>query len=283
VETSRPLIDAHEHELVVTLPDRPIRIEGDLTRLTQVLANLLNNAAKYQNERGRIQLTVVQEPGHAAITVRDQGVGIAPEMLSRVFELFAQGERAPDRAQGGLGIGLSLVKNLVELHRGNVRVASEGTGKGSEFTVRLPCLSDELDGQAADRAEAPGASDCPPLRILVVDDSLDAAESLAKLLRLGGHVVQVAHDGRRALEIAHAEQPQVLLLDIGLPGMDGYELCRRVRQQGLGDALIIAMTGYGQERDRRRSKEAGFDTHTVKPVDYAELMKLLAARSNGVR
>jgi signal transduction histidine kinase len=283
VETSRPLIDAQRHELTVTLPDRPIRIEGDLTRLTQVVANLLNNAAKYQNEQGRIQLTVVREGGHAMISVRDQGVGIAPEMLSRVFELFTQGERAPDRAQGGLGIGLSLVKNLVELHGGSVRVTSEGAGKGSEFTVLLPCLSDELDGPVADLKEASGTSEARPLRILVVDDSQDAAESLAKLLRLGGHDVRVAHDGGRALEIVHAVQPEVLLLDIGLPGMDGYELCRRIRRQGLGNALIIAMTGYGQERDRRRSKEAGFDTHTVKPVDYGELLKLLATRANGSR
>ena len=281
VETSRPLIDAHGHELSVTLPDGPIPVEGDMTRLTQVVANILNNAAKYQNNHGRVELTVTQESGQAVITVRDRGVGIPPEMLSRVFELFAQGERAPDRAQGGLGIGLSLVKNLVELHGGKVEAASDGIGRGSEFTVRIPSLADQPADHTPDQPAKHAPVAVPPRRILVVDDSLDAAESLARLLRLGGHEVRVAHDGRRALEIAHTEQPEVLLLDIGLPGMDGYELCRRVRQQGLGDALIIAMTGYGQERDRRRSKEAGFDTHTVKPVDYAEIMKLLASRSNG--
>lgn len=276
VETSRPLIDAHKHELLVTLPKDRVRIEGDLTRLTQVIANLLNNAAKYQNEGGRIELTAACERGEAVISVKDQGVGIAPEMLAQAFDLFSQGERAPDRAQGGLGIGLSLVKNLVEMHGGTVSGVSGGVGKGSEFVVRLPCLAAEpnaLTDLPADSAMTPAAH---PLRVLVVDDSTDAAESLAKLLRLAGHEVLVAHDGPEALEIVAAERPAVMLLDIGLPGMDGYEVCRRIRQQGFSDARIIAVTGYGQARDRERSREAGFDSHAVKPVDPSELMKLVS-------
>jgi CheY-like chemotaxis protein len=276
VETSRPVIDGQRHYLKVSFPDRPIRIEGDLTRLTQVVANLLNNAAKYQNEGGRIELTVSRAPAAALISVRDRGVGIAPGMLAQIFELFSQGERSPDRAQGGLGIGLSLVKNLVEMHGGSVHAVSEGLGRGSEFVVRLPCLAENPAAIRSVEVDSAALELSPPLRILVVDDSQDAAESLAKLLRLGGHEVLVANDGIQALEIAAAERPAVVLLDIGLPGMDGYEVCRRVRQQGLSDARIIAVTGYGQERDRQRSRDAGFDTHTVKPVDPAELMKLVA-------
>jgi signal transduction histidine kinase len=276
VETSRPLIDAQRHELIVIVPDEPVRIEGDRMRLTQVIANLLNNAAKYQNPRGRIELTVESEPGLVAIKVRDQGIGIASDMLSEIFELFSQGERAPDRTHGGLGIGLSLVKNLVEMHGGRVWGASDGAGRGSEFVVRLPAAGSASVGRRAERAGSDPVSG-QPRRILVVDDNQDAAESLAMLLRLSGHEVMVAHDGHQALAIAAIERPGVVLLDIGLPGMDGYEVCRRVRQQGLADAQIIAMTGYGQDRDRERSKEAGFDTHTVKPVEIQELMQLLAA------
>lgn len=276
VETSRPLIDAHKHELLVTLPKDRVRIEGDLTRLTQVIANLLNNAAKYQNEGGRIELTAFCERGEAVISVKDQGVGIAPEMLAQVFDLFSQGERAPDRAQGGLGIGLSLVKNLVEMHGGTVSGVSGGLGKGSEFVVRLPCVATEPDALTDLPAASAMTRAAHPLRVLVVDDSTDAAESLAKLLRLAGHEVLVAHDGPAALQIAEAERPAVMLLDIGLPGMDGYEVCRRIRQQGRSDARIIAVTGYGQERDRERSRDAGFDSHAVKPVDPSELMKLVS-------
>ncbi len=275
VETSRPLIDAQKHELVVTLPKNRVRIEGDLTRLTQVVANLLNNAAKYQNERGRIELTAACEGGDAVISVTDQGVGITPEMLAQVFELFSQGERAPDRAQGGLGIGLSLVKNLVEMHGGSVGAVSAGLGKGSKFMVRLPTVSAEPAALTTPTPDSAVVTAAQSLRVLVVDDSTDAAESLAKLLRLAGHEVLVAHDGQRALEIAAAGRPSVMLLDIGLPGMDGYEVCRRLRQQGFSDARIIAVTGYGQERDRQRSREAGFDSHTIKPVDPSELMKLV--------
>jgi len=284
VETSRPLIDAHRHELIVTLPDGPIRVEGDRARLTQVIANLLNNAAKYQNDGGTIALTVEREAAAAVITVRDRGIGISTDMLQEIFELFTQGERTLDRAQGGLGIGLSLVKTVVELHGGSVSAASEGPGRGSEFALRLPCLLQELDGyRTRDDADASEVPDCAGLRILVVDDSRDAAESLSKLLRLGGHEVMVAHEAEHALHLAATQQPGVVLLDIGLPGMDGYEICRRLRQGGLPHALIVAMTGYGLERDRRRSQDAGFDTHLVKPVPPHELLKLMANHSNARR
>ena len=276
VETSRPLIDAGRHELAVLMPEQPVRLEADRARLTQVIANLLNNAAKYQNPRGRIDLTVEAKSGVVAIRIKDRGIGMSAETLSEIFELFAQGERAPDRSHGGLGIGLSLVKNLVEMHGGSVWGASDGPGRGSEFIVRLPTgfplPTDE--SMAAGTGADSGSS--RRRRILVVDDNHDAAESLAMLLRLGGHEVMIAHDGHQALEIAALERPAVVLLDIGLPGMDGYEVCRRVRQQGLTEAQIIAMTGYGQDRDRERSRAAGFDTHTVKPVEIQELMELLA-------
>jgi len=284
VETSRPLIDAHRHELIVTLPDGPIRVEGDRARLTQVIANLLNNAAKYQNDGGTIALTVEREASAAVITVRDRGIGISPDMLQEIFELFTQGERTLDRAQGGLGIGLSLVKTVVELHGGSVTAASDGPGRGSEFALRLPCLLQELDGyRTRDDADASEVPDCAGLRILVVDDSRDAAESLSKLLRLGGHEVMIAHEAEHALHLAATQQPGVVLLDIGLPGMDGYEICRRLRQGGLAHALIVAMTGYGLERDRQRSQDAGFDTHLVKPVPPHELLKLMATHSNARR
>jgi CheY-like chemotaxis protein len=197
-------------------------------------------------------------------------------MEAQIFELFSQGERTPDRAQGGLGIGLSLVRNLVEMHGGTVRAVSKGVGQGSEFVVRLPCLPEEPAALSLRRTAPKVVSALEPCRILVVDDSKDAVESLAMLLELSGHEVMVAHDGHSALEIAVREKPSIILLDIGLPGLDGYEVCRRLRQQGLTNARIIAVTGYGQERDRARSKEAGFDAHAVKPVDPNELMGLLA-------
>jgi signal transduction histidine kinase len=277
VEASRPLIESHHHEFVVTLPAHPVEVQGDLARLTQVVANLLNNAAKYQNELGRIELTVEQEEQDVVITVRDQGIGIPPQMLSEVFELFSQGERTLDRSQGGLGIGLSLVKTVVEMHGGSVSASSDGVDRGSAFVIRIPCLRPQESSARVN--PLPGQRQVgSPRRILIVDDSKDAAESLAMLLSLSGHQVAVAHDGVQALEAVAAERPEVVLLDIGLPGMDGYEVCRRLRQGGMDDALIIAMTGYGQERDRQRSKEAGFDTHTVKPVELDHLMELLASR-----
>jgi len=278
VEISRPLIEWHRHEFTVSMPEDSIAINGDAARLTQVVANLLNNAARYQNSGGRIELLVEQAGPEAVITVRDCGIGIPPHMLSEVFELFSQGERGLDRSQGGLGIGLSLVKTVVEMHGGSVRAGSEGVDRGSEFVIRIPCLGPEESNGRQVALRGAGRA-IPPRRILVVDDNKDAAESLAMLLSLSGHQVMVAHDGALALGIAAAERPEVILLDIGLPGMDGYEVCRRAREEGLTDTLIIAMTGYGQDRDRQRSKEAGFDTHTVKPVELDHLMELLASHS----
>ncbi len=275
VETSRPLIDARRHQLSVELPADPVRIEGDLARLTQVVANLLNNAAKYQEEGGQIRLQVESDGQEAVIRVRDHGMGIPPEMLAKVFDLFSQLEGTVDRAQGGLGIGLSLVKNLVEMHRGRVEALSEGRGLGTEVVVRLPCLASGIGAGAGAEAGVAAEAPRPCLSILVVDDNQDGAESMARLLRRAGHGVQVAYDGREALEMATAGRPAVVLLDIGLPEMDGYQVCQRLRQEGLSGALIVAMSGYGQDEDRRRSQQAGFDHHLVKPVSPTELLALL--------
>jgi len=274
VETCRPLIDTRRHKLAMSLPDRPVTLRGDPARLTQIVANLLNNAAKYQDAEGRIEIAVAHEGSHAVITISDGGIGIAPEVLPTVFDLFSQVGRASYRQEDGLGIGLSLVKKLTELHGGTIEARSEGAGKGSVFVVRLPQVVEPAG--ARDGAEEPIPYTGPPLRILVVDDNRDAAESLAKLLRMGGHTVIVAHDGGRGLELAVAERPSIVFLDIGLPGMDGYEVCRRARERGLSDARIIALSGYGQARDRQRSEAAGFDSHSVKPVELGELMRLLA-------
>jgi signal transduction histidine kinase len=276
VEACRPLIDSQRHELVVSLPEPPVRVHGDPARLMQVISNLLNNAAKYQDAGGFIEVVVSRDSGVGSISVHDHGPGIKPELMSQVFELFWQGERPPDRAQGGLGIGLSLVRSLVEIHGGSVRGSSDTNGAGTEFEIRLPALPQGLEvvSPAADPvAEEPGAVKS----ILVVDDKRDSAESMAMLLRLRGHHVMVATDAHEALDIAAVAWPSVVMLDIGLPEIDGYEVCRRLRQQGMVDTQIIAMTGYGQDRDRERSKEAGFDAHTVKPVDIGEVLKLLAS------
>lgn len=283
VETSRPLIDAQHHSLLVIMPERPVRLQGDRARLTQVIANLLNNAAKYQNDGGAIELRVEPDPYQVTITVRDEGVGIPSHMLSDIFELFAQGERSPDRARDGLGIGLSLVRTVVGLHRGTVTAASAGLGRGSTFTVRLPILRFAGDQGHAPAAVPTALPECPPLRVLVLDDNRDAADSLSWLLQLNGHTVLQAREGEEALRLAVQEKPSVVLLDIGLPGLDGYEICRRMRQNGLSDALIIAMTGYGLERDRARSRDAGFDAHLVKPVPPGEVLQLMISHAGPAR
>jgi CheY-like chemotaxis protein/anti-sigma regulatory factor (Ser/Thr protein kinase) len=261
--------------LEVDLPAGPVWVEADATRLAQVVGNLLNNAAKYTPQGGHVRLAVGQEQGEAVLRVRDDGLGIPADLLPRVFELFTQGDPSLARSEGGLGIGLTLVKSLVEMHGGSVEARSDGPGRGSEFVVRLPALAEPPAPAAADgKCEVAGR---PGRRVLVVDDNRDAAESLAMLLGVGGHDVRTAHDGPTALAVAAASRPEVVFLDIGLPRMDGYEVARRLRQQvGLRQALIVAVTGYGREEDRRRAEEAGFDAHLVKPADPEELQKLLA-------
>jgi PAS domain S-box-containing protein len=276
-EISRPLIDSRGHTLSVTIPETPIRVDGDGTRLAQVVANLLNNAAKYTDEGGQIWLSLEQEDGDALLRVRDTGVGLPPEKLEEIFELFTQVDRSSDRSQGGLGIGLTLVRRLVEMHGGRVEARSEGLGRGSEFLVRIPLLAEP--SAAAHPEEKPAAEPAggPALRVLVVDDNVDAANTLAMLLEINGHRVYTAHDGPAAIESSRAHKPDVMLLDIGLPGMDGYEVARRLRAlPELSGAVLVALTGYGQDEDRRRSAAAGFDHHLVKPVDPQTLIDVLS-------
>ncbi|HTU93691.1 MAG TPA: response regulator [Gemmataceae bacterium] len=283
VETSRPLLEARRHRFDCCLPDEPIFVEADPTRLAQVILNLLNNAAKYTEEGGYINLSVERQDDEVVLRVRDSGIGISPNMLSKIFELFTQGERTLDRSQGGLGIGLTLVRRLVELHGGTVRAFSEGLGRGSEFVVRLPILQSSgewrpagSDGKAT-VANACGSSPlAPPRRILIIDDNQDSADSLAILLHMLGHEVRVAYDGESGLLLAEEFSPDIMLIDIGLPRLSGLEAAQRIRHDlGLRDALLIAMTGYGQEEDKRRSREAGFNAHLVKPVDFSELQALM--------
>ncbi len=278
----RPLCTSMGQELTLTLPEAPIYLKADPTRLTQVVGNLLNNACKFTPKGGSIWVSVQCEGKQAVIRVRDRGVGIAEVQLRRIFDLFMQVDTSLERSAGGLGIGLTLVKRLVELHHGTVEVQSPGLGQGSEFVVRLPILDDTgLRSIAA--AEVSERDRIPSRRILVVDDNKDSADSLAMLLRLSGHETRTAHDGLEAVDAAMAFRPEVILLDIGMPNLNGYEACRRIRAQASGrDIMIIATTGWGQEQAREASKAAGFDAHLVKPINPAELASLLAeAGSSG--
>jgi PAS domain S-box-containing protein len=280
VEASHPLIAARKHRLEVALPEEMLWVEGDPTRLAQVISNLLNNAAKYTPEGGHIRLSVGRDGDEAVIRVKDSGEGIAPEMLPRVFDLFSQASQSIDRSEGGLGIGLTLVKRLVEMHGGTVEARSDGLGHGSEFVVRLPLLRSEVPVTPPPGGEAPGPG--RPRRILVVDDSRDSADTLARLLRRLGHEVEVAYEGPSAYAAAVALVPDIVLLDIGLPGMDGYEVARRLRAEpSLDGVCLVALTGYGSEADRRRSTAVGFDTHLVKPVEFGALRRLLDATQVG--
>jgi CheY-like chemotaxis protein len=274
VETSEPLLQAAGHQLALTLPSEPLILEGDPVRLAQVLANLLNNAAKFTPPGGQVWLTVRREGDDVVIAVRDTGRGIPQDMLPRVFELFTQGDRAASYAQGGLGIGLALVRSLVGLHGGSVQASSAGAGMGSEFIVRLPVA---VDPRPVDRTGQGRTSVAlAPRRVLVVDDNRDAAESIAMLLRLIGAEVRVAYSGTAALELLTSYRPAVVLMDIGMPEMDGYEVARRIRQQSeFRDLTLIALTGWGQEEARRRSRMAGFDYHLIKPADVGALETLL--------
>lgn len=284
VEMSQPVIDSRGHKLSVNVPAQPIWIEADTLRLVQVIGNLLNNAAKYTKTPGQISLGVRQEDGDAIVRITDTGMGIPLDMLDKVFEIFVQVNPTIARSEGGLGIGLTLVRRLVELHGGKVRASSAGPGKGSEFEVRLPAIIRKPAAPpkpvpaAAEAAESDqGVQPMDRHRVLVVEDNVYAAKSFATLLRLDGHEVQVAHDGPEALKMAETFRPDVILLDIGLPGIDGYEVAQRLRAKPeFKETQLIAMTGYGQPEDRRRSREAGIDHHLVKPVKIDFVRALLA-------
>jgi signal transduction histidine kinase/ActR/RegA family two-component response regulator len=277
VEASRPLIDARGHRLELRVPERPMFVEGDMVRLTQVFMNLLNNAAKYTPEGGSIRLTADEDEGVLVVRVRDTGVGIPEDLLPRVFELFAQGERTLDRSDGGLGIGLTLARRLIEMHKGSLTASSEGAGKGSEFVVRIPLSSGapSIGGGGQGRVGEHG-SVAEKLRVLVVDDNIDAALSMKLYLRAWGYDARTVYDGRPVAGIVQEYHPDVILLDIGLPGMSGYEVAESIRRLPDGDAVtIVAVTGYGQEEDRRRTRAAGIDHHLVKPVDPESLRTIL--------
>ena len=281
IETSQPSIDQSGHELSIELPASPIYVDADLTRLTQVFSNLLNNAAKFTNHGGRLRVAVQLVGAEAVVSVKDNGIGIPTHMLQQVFEMFTQVESNLERSQGGLGIGLSIVQRLVQMHSGSIEARSDGFGSGSEFVVRLPValslVGNQLVGEASPTRPTAG------LRILVADDNVDSAEILAMLLTLQGYDTKTTHDGAAALDLAATFRPDVILLDIGMPKLNGYEVCRRIRQQRWGKTMmVIAMTGWGQEDDRRKSQAAGFDFHLVKPVDLDVLFKLLSGATTDV-
>jgi signal transduction histidine kinase/DNA-binding response OmpR family regulator len=277
IETARSLIEGKRHHLKVNLPSAPIWVHGDFARLAQIVGNLLANAAKYTPDGGRLELAASADRGEAVITVRDNGIGIDPQLLPHVFELFTQGERTLDRSQGGLGVGLTVVQRLVELHQGRVEATSDGVGKGSLFRVVMPCISEVGQREGAPQETARRQTSVPGRRVLVVDDNIDAAESIAVFLRLEGHEVKTVTDGPQALACTKVFAPQVAVVDIGLPGMSGYDVARRMRQDGLpAPALLIALTGYGQKEDRTRSQEAGFHHHFVKPADPRAIQAVIA-------
>jgi signal transduction histidine kinase/ActR/RegA family two-component response regulator len=274
VETARPILDARHHTLSIRLPPEPLVFNADPLRLAQVLSNLLTNAAKYTDPNGHIELRAAVTTGELLISVTDSGIGITAEALDRIFTMFSQVKSAQDRSEGGLGIGLALAKGLVELHGGQITAHSAGPGRGSEFTVRLPFIND--DHRRLDTAD--DAAHCQALkrRVLIADDNRDGADSLAMLLRMQGHEVTVVHDGREALAAFDRSHPNVVLLDIGMPELDGYEVAREIRDRAAGaDVMLIAVTGWGQRNDKERAQAAGFDNHFTKPVDLAGLEELL--------
>jgi CheY-like chemotaxis protein len=278
IETSRPAIEAGAHSVEVLLPKEPVLLDADPVRLAQVFSNLLTNAAKYTPQGGRITLEARVRGPEVVVSVRDTGIGIAPEMLARLFEMYSQAASALQRAQGGLGIGLSLVRGLVELHGGRVEAKSEGLHKGSEFIVHLPLPVVDV---GAALPEAPGAAMVRlSRRVLVVDDNRDSADTLSTLLQVLGCEVAVAYDGEEALRVGRQFKPDAVLLDLGMPRLNGFEACECMRREPWGKGIcIVAVTGWGQEEDRRRTKEAGFDAHMVKPADPGKLTELLASIS----
>ncbi|MDB5310937.1 MAG: hybrid sensor histidine kinase/response regulator [Gemmataceae bacterium] len=279
VQMNAPLVAARKHRLSVHLPPGPLCVAGDRARLVQVFVNLLNNAAKYTDAGGEIAVAAAKEGNEAVVTVGDSGTGIAPDMLPHVFDLYTQIDVSADRPQGGLGIGLTLVRRLVELHGGTIAAASPGVGRGSEFTVRLPCVATAVPPGAS--PEPAGSGSSPRRHILIIEDNRDGRESLAMLLGLLGHRVEVAEDGLRGVEAALAVRPEVILIDIGLPGLDGYGVASRVRTALGGGVLLVALTGHTQPEDRQRATETGFDAHLTKPVGLGELQTLLARRLPG--
>ena len=283
VETARPALEAFGHKLRIALPPEPIVLDADLTRLAQVFGNLLNNSAKYTERGGRISLTATRESDHVLVTVQDTGIGIPASALPHIFDMFSQVDRSIERSTGGLGIGLALVKGLVEMHGGTVEAASPGQDKGSTFTVRLPILKNREESSADEPAEEwPATAAELNRRILVVDDNRDSAASMAMMLQLLGNEIRTAHDGIEAVEFAEKFRPQVILMDIGMPRLNGYEATRHIREQPWGrDVVIIALTGWGQEVDRAKSREAGCNGHLVKPIDWPDLEKLLTELQGG--
>jgi len=271
IETSRPLIDAAGLSLDVALPGASVPLDGDPARLIQAVSNLVNNAARYTPRGRHVRVDASAADGRARIVVSDDGVGIAPELLGRIFEMFTQSNES--RGQGGLGIGLTLARSIVSMHGGTLTAASDGPGKGSTFTIELPIAADATIAPEPAQIPAPSAA---LRRVLVVDDNVDAAISLEVLLRHMGHEVRVAHDGAAALGAAQAFQPDVVFLDIALPGMSGYDVAKSLRDAATGVTRIVALTGYSQQDDVRRSREAGFDAHLVKPVDPDTLLRTLS-------
>ncbi len=279
VEAARPLMERKQQQLELKMPTESIELEADDARLAQVVSNLLNNASKYTDAGGRITLTVAREGNSAVIRVCDTGVGLSSEALSRIFEMFAQVDATLERSQGGLGIGLTLARTLVEMHDGTLTASSAGPGCGSEFTVRIPARPRTTANVMTSSPTTPPAAkpSAGGRKVLVVDDNHDSATTLAMLLKLSSHKVEKAHDGEEALAVAERFQPEVILLDIGLPKLNGYEVVRKLREQPWGKGIkVFALTGWGQEEDRQKSKEAGFDDHIVKPVQHATLVKLLS-------
>ncbi len=278
VEMTRPLIESKQHKLTVSAPVGALFVEGDPVRLAQAIGNLIQNAAKYTEPGGSIEVEGRREGASMIVRVKDNGRGIAPERLSSMFELFVQGDQVPDRSHGGLGIGLTLVRSLVQLHGGSVDASSDGPGQGSEFVIRLPASAREGVRESEQQAQSPSGKPYQRRRVLIVDDDRDAAEMLAQALEGAGHEVRQEHDGMGAVVAAAQFQPDVVLLDLGLPGMDGIEVARRLRTYPqLAGVRIVALTGFGQGSDRKRSAAVGIESHLVKPVDVDTVMQAIAA------
>jgi CheY-like chemotaxis protein/two-component sensor histidine kinase len=278
VDAASPLIEQRRHQLVVSLPSEPVYLEADAVRLTQIFINLLNNAAKFTDLEGRITVTGEQRDGHVVVTVGDSGIGIAPGMLGTIFDMFSQADLSLERPQAGLGVGLTLARHLVELHGGTIHARSDGLGRGSQFIVDLPVVTQALAADAGAASKSPAAAALSRLRVLCVDDNVDFVDSMAALLTSMGHDVRVAYDGEAGLQTAPAFAPDVMFLDIGLPKLNGYDLARRLRElPATRDALLVAITGWGQEDDKRRAKEAGFAHHMVKPADFNQIIAILAS------